>query len=288
MTVLSEAKTWRAPRMRAMCMVAMLAMAFNATPSAAQEPEGLFATAAAGSQIKVDHSVWSSLLTKHVKRNASGLNEVDYAGFRATDLAPLRAYITAITRVDPATLDRPEQFALLANLYNAKTIEIVLDHYPVASIKDISLGGTVLSVVTGGPWKKKVVEISGTPISLDDIEHGLLRPIFKDPRVHYALNCASIGCPNLRTEAFTGEQLETQLDAAAREFINHSRGVQLADGKLRVSSIYSWFVEDFGGDDDGVIAHLKKYAAEPLATQLNTVTAVDDHFYDWKLNDVDR
>jgi hypothetical protein len=262
--------------------------AFPGSSSNAAEPEALFATAATGSKVVVDHSIWTGLLAKYVKPDGKGLNRVDYASFRANGRELLREYLAQLEKVKPATLDRPEQFALLANLYNAKTIEIVLEHYPVTSIKDISLGGSVLSVVTGGPWKKKVVELDGTALSLDDLEHGILRPVFRDPRVHYALNCASIGCPNLRIEAFSGEKLEAQLDAAAREFINSSRGVDLAGGKLRVSSIYSWFIEDFGGDDKGLLAHLKRYASEPLAAQLSTVTGVDDHFYDWKLNDVSR
>jgi hypothetical protein len=123
-------------------------------------------------------------------------------------------------------------------------------------------------------------------MSLDDIEHGTMRPTFRDPRVHYAVNCASIGCPNLRPRAFTAARLEAELDDAARAFVNHPRGVSvLADGRLRVSSIYHWFREDFGGDDAGVIAHLRRHAAPPLATRLASAMAIAGHDYDWTLND---
>jgi hypothetical protein len=253
----------------------------------AEEPADLFAHAANGSQAAVDHSVWDGILGKYVKRHGN-TTSFDYKSVLPEDRQRLKNYIFQLEGVDPATLDRPEQFALLANLYNAKTIDIVLDHYPVASIKDISLGGGLVATLTGGPWKKKVTKLRGVELSLDDIEHGILRPVFHDPRVHYALNCASIGCPNLQTEAFTGAKLEKQLDAAAREFINDPHGVDASEKTLRVSEIYKWFKEDFGGDDKGVITHLHSYAAEPLAKQLSRFESIDDYFYDWKLNDVDR
>ena len=282
--MLSLGRAWRArigSGAAALSVMLMLPLSY-----ALATPADLFAAADDTSKIVIDHSVWDRFLAKYVKPDGSGLNAVDYAAFRDNDREPLRQYIGQLEKVTPATLSRPEQFALLANLYNAKTIEIVLDHYPVASIKDISLGGTLLSAITGGPWKKKVTQLGGTPLSLDDIEHGVLRPVFQDPRVHYALNCASIGCPNLRTEAYTSEKLEAQLDEAARDFVNSKRGVVLADGKLRVSSIFSWFIEDFGGDEAGVIAHLKRFAAEPLSADLDAVSKVHSHFYDWNLNNV--
>jgi len=213
---------------------------------------------------------------------------VDYSAFKSTGHGDLKLYIREVQKVDPRTLNRAEQFALLANLYNAKTIDIVLDHYPVRSIKDISLGGGLFAAVTGGPWKAKVVKVNRVDLSLDDIEHGILRPVFKDPRVHYAVNCASIGCPNLQTEAFTGAALEAQLDAAARAYVNHPRGISVRSGSLNTSSIYSWFKADFGGSDAGVIAHARKYANPDLSAKLKGMTSIDGHAYDWSLNDVKR
>lgn len=122
-------------------------------------------------------------------------------------------------------------------------------------------------------------------MSLDDIEHGVMRPTFRDPRVHYAVNCASVGCPNLRPRAWRAASLEADLDDAARAFVNHPRGVSvLADGRLRVSSIYQWFREDFGGNEAGVIAHLRQHAAPPLAAQLAQAGSIAGHDYDWALN----
>ena len=255
-------------------------------PVLAQTPAELFSVHAKGSTATVDHAAWDQLLKTFVVPGADGINRVDYSGFKKDGHARLKAYIKALESSDVAALDRPEQFAFWANLYNAKTIDIVLDKYPVKSIKDIRLGGGVIAAVTGGPWKAKVLNIGGHDVSLDDIEHGLLRPLFKDPRVHYAVNCASIGCPNLGTEAFTGAKLDAQLEAGAKAYVNSARGASVKDGSLVASSIYSWFQDDFGGTEEGVIAHLKHYANGALKSKLESITGIDDFVYDWSINDV--
>jgi len=254
-------------------------------PVFAQSLVDLFQKAASGSTVTIDHSAWDRLLKTYVKPGTDGLNRVDYAAFKRSGQVDLKQYIRQLEAVDPQTLDRPEQFAFLANLYNAKTIDIVLDHYPVKSIKDISLGGGLLAAFTGGPWKAKVVKLQGIDASLDDIEHGILRTVFKDPRVHYSVNCASVGCPNLQAEAFTGAKLTAQLNAGAQAYVNSARGVAIVGGKVVVSSIYSWFKGDFGGTDEGVLSHFRAYAAPALAEKLKSVTAIADHGYDWTLND---
>ncbi len=255
-------------------------------PVAAANVADLHTMHAKGSTVAVDHAAWDNLLKMYVVPGADGVNRVRYAKFKADGHAALKAYVAALEKVDVATLDRPEQFAFWANLYNAKTIDVVLDKYPVKSIKDISLGGGLLTLVTGGPWKAKLVKVKGQDLSLDDIEHGILRPGFKDPRVHYAVNCASFGCPNLATEAFTGARLEAQLDAGAQAYINHSRGVKLDGGKVTASSIYNWFQADFGGNEAGVLAHMRKYAGPALKPKLDAATAIADYDYDWSLNEV--
>ncbi len=267
----------------------LLCIAFtSAGPQArAEGPADLFSRAADSSRVAVDNSAWNDILGKYVKRHGS-TTSFDYKAVLPEDRQRLKRYISQLETVDPATLNRAEQFALLANLYNSKTVDIILDHYPVASIKNISLGGGLVATFTGGPWKKKVTKLRGVDLSLDDIEHGILRPVFHDPRVHYALNCASIGCPNLQAEGFEGAKLEAQLDAAAREFINDAHGVDASEQALRVSEIYRWFKEDFGGNDNGVITHLRTYASEPLAKRLSRSKSIDGFFYDWKLNDVAR
>lgn len=258
------------------------------SPAAHAAPLDVVARHSAGSKTVIDHSDWDKLLKTYVKPGADGLNRVDYATFKARGQAELKNYIARMQTVDLKSLDRPEQFALLANLYNAKTIDIVLDKYPVKSIKDISLGGGFIASIKGGPWKAEVLKLGGTPLSLDDIEHGILRPAFKDPRVHYAVNCASVGCPNLQTEAFSGEKLVEQLDASARAYVNNPRGVRITADGVVVSSIYSWFKEDFGGTDAGVLKHLQRYASPELAAKLKTATALAGHSYDWSLNSASK
>lgn len=274
-------------RKRLAALVALpLMLVATSVPAVAQSPSDLVRRAApVGQSASVDHAVWDKLLKTYVKPGADGLNRVDYAAFKRSGHSALKDYVARLQKVDPARLDRKEQFAYLANLYNAKTIDIVLDAYPVNSIKDISLGGGLFAAFTGGPWKAKVVRVKGMELSLDDIEHAILRPVFKDARVHYAVNCASIGCPNLATEAFTGANLVALLDAGARAYVNHPRGVTVSGGRVKTSSIYSWFKEDFGGNDRGVLAHLRKYAEPGLKAKLDRVDAIDGHAYDWRLND---
>lgn len=244
-----------------------------------------FEASNAASATVIDHKNWSNLLAAYVVASDDGINRVRYADFKRDGQAALKTYVKALEAVEVANLSRPEQMAFWANLYNAKTIDIVLDAYPVKSIKDISLGGGLLATVTGGPWKAKVLTVSGESLSLDDIEHGILRPIFKDARVHYAVNCASNGCPNLMREAFTGASLEAQLDAGARAYTNHPRGIAVAGGKARASSIYKWFSADFGGNDAGVLTHVRRYADPALKQKLAAISVISGYDYDWSLND---
>ena len=261
-------------------------LAAMAVPGGARagELETAFHRTAAGSTKVVDHSAWTAVLKVYVKAGADGLNRVDYARLKAEKAGALKAYVAMLSASDPASLDKAEQFAFWANLYNAKTIEIVVDKYPVRSIKDISLGGGLLAAISGGPWKAKVLKVNGVELSLDDIEHAILRPYFKDPRAHYAVNCASVGCPNLMTEAYTGAALEAQLDRGARAYVNSPRGFLVHDGTVKASSIYKWFVADFGGDEKGVIAHALKYAEPKLAAELKGLAAISSYDYDWSVN----
>ena len=264
-----------------------IALAGADTPAKAEELADVFDKHAPGSNVAVDHSAWDKLLKTYIKPS-DDLNSVDYKAWKAGGSKALKAYVTSLEAVDVAALDRNEQFAYWANLYNAKTIDIVLDAYPVKSIKKISLGGSLLSTFTGGPWDAEVVTVAGESLTLNNIEHDIMRVIFDDPRVHYAVNCASIGCPNLGTEAFTGEKLETQLDAGAKAYVNSQRGVSFNGDDVVASKIYKWFDEDFGGNEAGVIAHLRKYADGNTAAKLAKADDIDDYVYDWDLNDVAR
>lgn len=230
----------------------------------------------------VDHGAWGTLLSRYVKPSGDGINRLNYGGVSAADRKLLKDYVGALAAVPVSRLSRQEQMAYWINLYNALTVDVVLDSYPVKSIRDIDISPGLFS---DGPWGKKLVKVENEAVALDDIEHRILRPIWRDPRVHYAVNCASIGCPNLLTEPFTSAQLDTMLDKAAMAYVNHPRGVRVDGNNLVVSSIYVWFKPDFGGDDTGVIRHLLAYGSPKLAMQLQDRKGIDKHLYDWRLND---
>ena len=172
-------------------------------------------------QRRIDHGAWRKLLAGHILTDGQGLNRFNYSAVTAENRRSLNAYINALADLPITDLNRDEQLAYWINLYNALTVKLILQHYPVATIRDIDISPGLFS---DGPWDKPLVTIEGHPVSLNDIEHRILRPIWQDPRIHYAVNCASVGCPNLQAEAFTGENLDSLLDAADRGFVNSPRG----------------------------------------------------------------
>ena len=233
---------------------------------------GVWAAGAGVHAAQVDHALFASLLSKHVKDGV-----VDYQGFK-DDEAILDQYLEALAAVNPESLSTDDQFAFYVNAYNAWTIKLILSRYPdIRSIKDL---GSLFS----SPWKKTIARIDGGLLTLDQIEHDILRKWFKDPRVHFAVNCASKSCPPLQGEPFTGSRLNDQLNQAAQAFINAPRFNRLEGETLWVSKIFDWFSEDFHGD---VIGYFIKYADAPLNDQLVKnkgrikVRYMD---YDWSLN----
>lgn len=234
------------------------------------------------STVVVDHAAWTRLLQAYTRPSDDGVVRFDYAGLAAADRPALDRYIARLAAVPVSTLNRDEQLAYWINLYNALTVQVVLDHYPVSSILKISISPGFFAI---GPWGKKLVSIEGEEVSLDDIEHRILRPIWRDPRIHYGVNCASIGCPNLIDKAYTAHEVDTLLEANAIAYVNHPRGVALRGGTLTVSSIYDWFQEDFGASETGVLAHLREYARPELLRDLRLVFEIDSYDYDWSLNE---
>ena len=216
-----------------------VAAGFLATQSAVVAQPAKAATASA------EHAAFTTLLQRYVKSSKDGVNRVDYVAFKAKGHAPLKAYIATLERAEPATYEPDRRKAFWINLYNAKTLDIVLARYPVASIRDIALPGPDGSA-GDGPWKANVLTVEGKAMSLDDIEKSKLAE-FKDVRIHYALNCLSIGCPNLLPAAFEAARIERQLDGAAGAFVNHPRGLSIKPGKVEASSIYEWYEAEFGG-----------------------------------------
>ena len=241
------------------------------------------------------HAAWTSLLKKHVVLLDGGkASQLRYAGMAADGVA-LKGYLAALSAVSASQFDafsKPQQQAFLINAYNAYTVDLVLTRYPkLNSIKDL---GSLLQ----SPWKQKFVPLLGATTSLDGIEHDMLRVRgrYDDPRVHFAVNCASVGCPMLREEAYVAERLDAQLEEQAQRFVSdRSRNRwNPASGRLEVSKIFDWYGEDFNLGHRGIASlpgFLARYAdrladtpadRERVAALKVPVSFLD---YDWRLND---
>ncbi len=264
----------------AQCLFMAAASPVLAAPKA--EPWQRWTAHDPASALVVDHGPWQRFLEAYVVGGDDGVNRVAYGRIPAKDKAALEGYIDRLAAVPVSNLGRPEQLAFWINLYNALTLKVVLDHYPVASIRDIDISPGLLA---DGPWGKKLLEVERFPVSLDDIEHRILRPIWKDPRIHYVVNCAAISCPNLPATAFTAANAKALLNAAARAYVNHRRGASIDNGRLIVSSIYDWYMADFGGGVEGVLDHLRRYAEADLKARLRGITGIAGDVYDWALNE---
>lgn len=235
---------------------------------------------APASAATVDHAVWDRFLADYVAAGDDGINRVAYHSVAPVDRRALADYIGHLSAMRISSFDRPEQRAFWINLYNALTVQVVLDHYPVDSIRDIDVSPGLFA---DGPWGKKLVIVEDEALSLDDIEHRILRPIWRDPRLHYALNCAALGCPNLQPVAFTAANADGLLDAAARAYVNHPRGVRVDGETLHLSKLYSWYAEDF--ETEGLVAHIQRHADPELGVTFASVLRRADIDYDWALND---
>lgn len=203
---------------------------------------------------------------------------VDYAGLRR-DPRALDAWLGAAARVDEAEFKawpKPERLAFLINLYNAATLRLILDQYPLASIRKI---GPVWD--PNKAWKLPVVRVFGRTATLNEIEHELIRPVFKEPRVHFALVCAAKGCPPLRSEAYSGAKLEAQLEDQARRFLGQpeKNRADVSAKAARLSPIFKWYMEDFGGSPASVLRYLKRWLP------VEDSWAVQWTDYDWSLNE---
>jgi hypothetical protein len=221
----------------------------------------------------VDHSIYGELLRSHTH---DGL--VNYKGFKA-DEEKLDRYLNILEKVTPANLDRSEQMAFYINAYNAWTIKLILSNYPgIKSIKDL---GTLFQ----SPWKKKFININGEAVSLDHLEHDILRPRFKDPRIHFAVNCASRSCPPLLNEPYTGMDLQGQLDRVTKSFVNDPKSNYIKGDTLYLSRIFKWFGEDF---DHDILGFIGSHAQGTLARHMDgghTKLKIKYLDYDWSLND---
>ena len=235
----------------------------------------------------IDHSAWQIFLEKYLVTNPlntessaiSGINRLRYAGVSEKDRALLDNYLKNLEGTAVSSFSRPQQRAFWINLYNASTVNLILEHYPLETITNISF-----SFFSFGPWDEDLLSVEGVELSLNDVEHRILRPIWKDKRTHYALNCASLGCPNLLPQAFTYLNTESLLEQGARDYINHPRGVKIQGENLILSKIYEWYQADFGGNEEGVIKHLQRYSTNKKLKYLHADDLEIEYQYNWLLN----
>ena len=238
------------------------------------------------SNVFVDHSFFDCFLTKYVVTDTQGLNRVCYARVSKNDRNRLNCYLRYLQSLDVRTFNRDEQLAYWLNLYNARVISVILENYPVRSIRQIK--SNFLDLL--GPFDDEILCVLGKKLTLNDVESGIIRPIWKDPRIHFALNCASYGCPNLRKQAWRSENLSADLNAAAYRFINSNRAIRVGPFGyfVRVSKIFKWYGEDFGGTDAAILCYIRSYANAQTRHKLRRASKIKGYFYDWSLNDSRR
>ncbi|MEM9663746.1 MAG: DUF547 domain-containing protein [Bacteroidota bacterium] len=232
-----------------------------------------------------NHGLFDAVLQAHVTDGY-----VDYAGLQASDA--LTPYLAQLAATDPSALSREGQLAFWMNAYNALTLKLVVDNYPTASILRLSPVGIrgIPFVIprVNSPFEVKVGEVGGQVRTLDEIEHDIIRPQFNEPRIHFAIVCAAVSCPPLRSEAYVADRLDEQLEDQARIFLNNpdKNRIPARENKVEVSKIFKWFKEDFGDSDQALQAFLAPYFEGEVAAGLRE-GAYDVGYtsYDWSLND---
>ncbi len=245
--------------LRTVFLISLLLVSHSVLPQDKSDSPGKSATSL--------HTPWENLLQEHVQDDG----RVDYNGF-LKDQQRLNSYLGALALNPPQEDWTPQaRMAYYINLYNAGTVALILENYPVKSIRDIDR-----------PWAKKRVRVGTEWLSLSDIEHKILRKI-GDARIHFAINCASISCPKLPEYAFTEAEIESQLERAARGFINDPERNTLNADKAEVSKIFKWFRSDFKADEGSLVEYLNRFLEKPIPKG----TSVGFLPYDWALNDID-
>lgn len=228
-----------------------------------------------GAETKVN-APYNHFLAKYVSQK-DGINLVAYDKVTDDDERLLESYIEKLSQTDISEFSREQILAYWFNLYNAKTLDLILDNYPIKSIRKIGF--------LTGPWDKDILTVRGQEMSLNNIEHDIVRENYDEPRVHFAFNCASIGCPNLKKTAWEARTLDADLTQAGKDYISSPRGVRIEDnGEITASSIFKWYKEDFGQSEADVITYLATYAEGDKKAALEQASEVEDYDYDWSIN----
>ncbi len=263
--------------------IAISLVAFSGGAAAAPKAElwPMWAQSDESNTAELDHSAWQGFLDRYLDtQSGDGIYLVRYGAVSVTDRQTLDTYIDHLQTSDPRDYSKAEQKAYWINLYNAATVQLVLNYPTKDSILQMKEG-----LFKIGPWSDPLLTVAGEKVTLNDIEHRILRPIWQDHRIHFAVNCASLSCPNLVTQAYTGSNTGTLLDQNERAYVNHPRGVSFNDkGRLTVSRIFKWYRDDFADDEQKLLEYFASHSDEPLAGQLRAYNGRLSYDYDWDLN----
>ena len=248
---------------------------FATTPVRGTAITGTPATSSRPAAVVLLQDRFSGILQRHVKGT-----RVDYLAWASNwdDLHGLGEVIDGLSKLDPSDWPEADAVAYWIDLYNALTVKLILDNYPLSSIKD--LGGFLKS----GPWSRDLVEIAGQSLTLNQIENEKLRPRTRDARIHFAINCASLGCPPLRNEAYTASHLASQLEAATTSVLHDERWLKIEDETVFLSKLFDWYREDFVEDAGSLESFLARYR-DDLPSGDYKIEFMD---YSWRLNDLEE
>ena len=228
------------------------------------------------SELRLNHSPWQYFLDEYLESaHPSGINRVKYNAVTKEDKAKLNEYLAYIGQFDPRQLAKDEQKAMWLNLYNALAVSLVLDDPSVSSIRQVRR--------VSSPWKSPLIEITMQEISLDTIEHKILRPIWNDPRVLFGLNCASLGSGSLPAKVYTGDNVDNLLEQVTREFLGSPAGVTFNGNRAVVSSLFRWYRDDFVGGVTGIKRFIAKHSTPEMAARINKTRRLS-YQYEWALN----
>lgn len=231
------------------------------------------------------HSEYSTILKKYVVKG-----KVNYKELKED--SALNDYLDKMKNINPDTIsDRQNQLAFWINIYNAYTLKIINDNYPLKSINDLHSGGLIIGTIFSTTiWDDDFVIVNNKRLTLNEIEHDIIRPIYKDPRAHFALVCASVSCPPLRPEAYEGSKLDKQLNDQAKIFLNDTSKnyFDVDNKKAYISKIFDWFNDDFGNNDEEILIFIAKFIDPAIAAEIKIIPSQWDikHLkYDWGLNE---
>lgn len=231
-----------------------------------------------------DNQMFTDILKKYVK---NGL--VDYTGLQKNK--ELDKYLSQLSNTNPDKLNRNEKLAFWINAYNAFTLQVVRDNYPIESITDLHTGGKIIGYLIGKTiWDKQFITINNKKYSLNDIEHNILREM-NEPRIHFAVVCASISCPELRNEAFEADNIDVQLQEQTTKFLNDKtrNHFDVKNRKAYISEIFNWFGEDFGASNENILKFISKYLSENISIDIKSNISkwnMSYNDYNWNLNEL--